>query len=393
MTREAPHLITFVLLTALTVISTTMFLPALPAMQADFAVSEAVIGLSVTAYMIAAAVLQLLLGPLSDRVGRRPVILGVLGVYLVASVVCVLAQDITVFLIGRTLQAVAMSAGILVAAMVRDLFDGREAAARLATIASAMAIVPMMAPVLGGMLDLYFGWRAIFVFLALTGLALLLWGLRDLGETRVVSASETAEPVWVLLREGRFWAFAFCQALGVGGFYVFLVGSPFVVVALYGLDSGQIGIGLGSVTFGFMLASAASARLVRRVGPMGLILTGRALSLVGPGAGVAVFAFSTPPVWVFYAATFWVGIGNGLTLANANALALSVRPRLAGTASGLAGALGNLTIAALSALTTLILAQEASALRLFGVLMAVVMASLCAALVGRAIDRRRGPVA
>ena len=376
-------------MTALTVISTTMFLPALPAMQAEFAVSEAVIGLSVTVFMITAAVLQLVLGPLSDRVGRRPVVIGVLAVYLFASGLCALAQDITVFLIGRTLQAVAMSAGILVAAMIRDLHDGPEAAARLATIASAMAIVPMTAPVIGGMLDLHFGWRAIFVFLALAGGVLLIRVLRDLGETRSAAPDGAREPVGLLLREGRFWAFALCQALGAGGFYVFLVGSPFVAVALYDLDSGQIGVGLGSVTLGFMLASAVSARLVRRVGQIRLILTGRALSLAGLGVGIMVFALAKPPVWVLYAATFWVGVGNGLTLANANALALSVRPRLAGTASGLTGALGNLTIAALSSVTTVLLGQEASALRLLGLLWLVVLASALAALAGRAMDRRR----
>ncbi|MDA7424688.1 multidrug effflux MFS transporter [Thalassococcus lentus] len=390
MTKPAPHLITFVLLTALTVISTTMFLPALPAMQSEFGVNEATIGLSVTAYMIAAAGLQLLLGPLSDRVGRRPVIVSVLSIYAASSLVCVFAQDIVVFLAARTVQAVAMTAGILVAAMVRDLFDGPMAAAKLATISSAMAIVPMMAPVLGGFLDVQFGWRSIFVFYALTGAGLLIWVLRDLAETRPDRTAETPERRRMLLREARFWAFAFCQALGAGGFYVFLVGSPFVAAALYGLDSGQIGIGLGSVTMGFMAASALSARTVHRFGPFRLIVVGRLASLLGLGAGFVVFSITTPPVWVFYAVTIWVGVGNGLTLANANALALAVRPRLAGTASGICGALGNLVIAAMSMVTTITLADEASATRLLLLLMGVVGASLFSAILGHRLDRGQG---
>ncbi len=363
-----------------------MFLPALPAMQADFGVSEAVIGLSVTVYMIAAAILQLVLGPLSDRVGRRPVVIGVLAVYCAASLVCLVAQDIAVFLMARTVQAVAMSAGILVAAIVRDLHKGPAAAATLATIASAMAIVPMMAPVLGGFLELQFGWRSIFVFYAVTGAGLLLWVMRDLGETRPDAREGPPEPRRAILREPRFWAYAACQALGAGSFYIFLVGSPFVALALFGLDSGQIGIGLGSVTMGFMLASALSARLVHRFGPFRLIVAGRAISLLGLTAGLIAFSSGAPPVWTFYAATVWVGVGNGLTLANANALALAVRPRLAGTASGLTGALGNLTIAALSVVTTAVLAQDASAARLFALLIAAALASLMAAAVGRFLE-------
>lgn len=151
MTR--PRLVTLILLTALTVLTLNMFLPALPAMRAEFGVSEAVMGRAISLYMVAAAVLQLGLGPLSDRVGRRPVILGLLGVYVVASLVSLFARDITVFLMARTLQAVAVGGGILGSAVVRDMYDGRAAAAKLSLIASAMAIAPMLAPMLGGVVE------------------------------------------------------------------------------------------------------------------------------------------------------------------------------------------------------------------------------------------------
>lgn len=185
MTRPAPHLATLVLLTALTVLTLNMFLPALPAMRAEFAVSEAVMGRAISLYMLAAAVLQLVLGPLSDRVGRRPVILGLLALYVLASAVCLLAQDITVFLVARTAQAVAVGGGILASAVVRDLFEGRTAAAKLSLIASAMAVAPMLAPMVGGLLETAFGWRSVFVTYALLGAGLLAWCLRDLGETHV----------------------------------------------------------------------------------------------------------------------------------------------------------------------------------------------------------------
>jgi DHA1 family bicyclomycin/chloramphenicol resistance-like MFS transporter len=385
-----PRMITYVILTAMTVISTTMFLPALPAMQVAFGVSEAVIGLAVTVFMIAAAVLQLVLGPLSDRVGRRPVVLGVLAVYALASLVCLLAQSITLFLLARMVQAVAMTGGILVGAMVRDQHDRKAAAAKLATISSAMAVVPLMAPVLGGYLELTLGWRAIFGFYTLVGAGMLIWAWFDLAETRYAAPAGGEERRMDLLKERRFWAYAATQALGAGGFYVFLVGSPFVVSALYQLDAGQIGIGLGSITLGFMTSAAVSARLVGRFGPFRLIVVGRALALAGLSVGLICFAVTDPPVWLFYGATIWVGIGNGLTLANANALALSVRPRLAGTASGLVGAMGNLVIATLASVTTLALAGAADPVVFFALLIAVVGASLLAVLAGNRWERSAG---
>ena len=121
MTRTPPHLVTLVLLTALSVLTLNMFLPALPAMREAFGVSEAGMGRSISLYMLAAAVLQVLIGPLSDRVGRRPVILGLLVVYAVASVLCLMADNITLFLIARTGQAMAVGGSVLASAVVRDM--------------------------------------------------------------------------------------------------------------------------------------------------------------------------------------------------------------------------------------------------------------------------------
>lgn len=383
MHQSPPRLVTFVLLTAMTVVTTNMFLPALPAMQADFEVSAAVIGLAISAYMAAAAVLQLVLGPVSDRVGRRPVILGALAVYVLASVVCIFAPGIGVFLVARVVQAVAVAGGVLASAMVRDVHDGPRAAQVLALIASAMAIAPMLAPALGGLIEVWLGWRAVFALYAALGAGLLLWGLTDLRETLHPEAAAQREPFSRLLREKRFWALALCQSMGVGAFYVFLTGAPFVAAGHFGLDAAQIGIGLGSITLGFLLGASLSARIVMRTGAMRLVFAGRYVALGGLSLGLALFAVSEPPVWVLFAVTIWVGAGNGLTLANANALALSVRPRLAGTAAGAIGALGNLTGAVLAALATAALSGQATPVRLIAIMALAVGLSLIAALAAR----------
>ncbi|MEL6809127.1 MAG: multidrug effflux MFS transporter [Pseudomonadota bacterium] len=375
-----------VLLTAMSVLTLNMFLPALPAMRADFEVSEAVMGRAISFYMLAAAVLQLVMGPLSDRVGRRPVILGLLALYVVASVLCLLAQSVTLFLIARTAQAVAVGGSILGSAVVRDLHEGREAAAKLSLIASAMAVAPMLAPMMGGLLETAFGWRSVFVAYALLGAGLFLWCLRDLGETHSGRVGKRL-PLGALLRSRVFWAYVSVQAFGVGTFFVFLTGAPFVAADVFGLGPALIGVALGSTTAGFMVGAGVSARLVRRLGPSRLILAGRLFPLVGLGAALAYYVAGGGQVLPLFIGTVTVGIGNGLSLANANAGALSVRPDLAGSASGLNGAFVLGLGAALSWATTAVISASATPQALLLVMLAVVCVALVAALAARAWDK------
>ncbi|MEJ6388257.1 multidrug effflux MFS transporter [Gymnodinialimonas ulvae] len=383
MDRTQPHLITLILLTALTVLSLNMFLPALPAMQASFGVSEAVIGRAISIYMAAAAVLQLILGPLSDRIGRRPVILGLLAIYAVASVMCLLAEDITLFLIARVAQAVAVGGGILASAVVRDLFDGRSAAAKLSLIASAMAVAPMLAPMIGGLLEAAFGWRSIFVAYAVLGLGLLVWCWRDLGETKARGAM-SMRGIGGLLRVRLYWAYVGVQALGVGVFYVFLTGAPFVMVEAFGLGTAQTGIVLGSTTAGFLVGAGASARLVERVGELRLILLGRAVPVIGIGAACIYFAFGGAALWPLLVATLCVGLGNGFSIPSAAAGALSVRPELAGSASGISGSVMLALGAVLTGLATLIVEAQTTPLALLSLMGAIATGALIAALAVRA---------
>lgn len=385
MTRTAPHLVTLVLLTALTVLTLNMFLPALPAMREAFGVSEAVMGRAISLYMMAAAVLQLVLGPLSDRFGRRPVILALLALYVVASVLCLLAQNITLFLLARTGQAVAVGGGILASAVVRDLYDGRVAAAKLSLIASAMAVAPMLAPMVGGLLETAFGWRSVFVTYAGLGAVLFWWCLRDLGETHHGEPGQRID-IGGLLRARLFWAYVGVQALGVGTFYVFLTGAPFVAADVFGLGPAQIGIALGTTTAGFMAGAAVSARLVQRTGPVRLILIGRIIPIVGLGVALIYFGSGGQQALPLFVSTVTVGIGNGLSLANANAGALSVRPDLAGSASGVNGAIALALGAGLSWTTTAVLGASATPEALLVLMLATLALALMMAVLAAVWD-------
>jgi DHA1 family bicyclomycin/chloramphenicol resistance-like MFS transporter len=393
--RTPPHLGTMILLVGLVVLTLNMFLPALPRMAVDFGVSEATMGLAVSGYMVAAGVLQLILGPISDVFGRRPVILAAMAVYAVASLGTVLATDFTVFLVCRLVQALVVTGSIVGLAALRDMYATREAAGRMGTIAAAMAVAPMIGPAIGGMLDTVVGWRAIFALYAVIGAACLVLVWMDWGETRVQARRSPREQVAAyraLLGSGLFWAYSMCTTLSVGTFYIFLTGAPFVALATFGLSTTWIGVGLGSITGGFMVGSAVTSRLSPRLGLTPMILAGRGLALFGLCVGAGLFLLGLSHPLVLFAATICVGLGNGLTIPNTNAGMISVRPDLAGSAAGLSGALQLFGGALLTGLTLPWMAAGATPLRLLALMIAAsTVALFLAVLAARGAARQPQP--
>jgi Bcr/CflA subfamily drug resistance transporter len=384
-----------ILLVGLVALTLNMFLPALPAMALAFGVSEPVMGLAVSAYMVAAGLLQLLLGPISDLVGRRPVLLAALALYALASLGTVLATDFTVFLVCRLLQAMVLAGSILGLATLRDMYSTREAAAKMGIVAAAMAIAPMIGPTVGGVLDTFLGWRAIFVLYALIGAGCLALCWLDWGETRVQALRTPRAQLAAygdLLGSGAYWAYALCTAFSVGTFYVFITGVPFVAVSTFGLSTTWIGVGIGSITGGFMIGSALTARLAAKLGLAPLILTGRAVALMGLGLGAAAFLGGAAHPVTLFAATICVGFGNGLTIANTNAGMISVRPDLAGSAAGLSGALQLFIGAGLTSITLLLISAGSTPLRLLSLMMVTALIALLAGVLAtRGAARRPQP--
>jgi DHA1 family bicyclomycin/chloramphenicol resistance-like MFS transporter len=386
--RTPPHLGTMIVLVALVVLTLNMFMPALPDMAVAFGVNEGTMGLAVSAYMVAAGVLQLILGPISDYLGRRPVILGALAVYALASLGATLAIDFEVFLACRLVQALVIAGSIVGLAALRDMYAMREAAGKMGVIAAAMAVAPMIGPAVGGVLDTLIGWRAIFAVYTAMGAACLCLCWIDWGETRVQvrrTPREQLAAYRALLGAGQFWAYAMCTAMSVGTFYIFLAGAPFVAQAAFGLSTTWIGVGLGSITGGFMIGSTITARLAPRLGLAPVYLTGRSFALLGLCIGAALFLSGLSHPLILFAATICVGIGNGLTIANTNAGMISVRPDLAGSAAGLSGALQLFGGAVLTALTLPFISAGATPLRLLSLM---ILASVVA--LGLAVMAARG---
>lgn len=351
--QSPPSMITLIFATALSVLSLNMFLPSLAHMATDLRADYALVNLSVAGYLAVSAVLQLILGPLSDRFGRRPVLLICMSVFAVASLGCVLADTIWTFLGFRLLQAVVVAGPVLSSASIRDRYPPNEAASRLGYVAMAMALAPMLGPMLGGALDMLFGWRAGFVFYTGAGVALLALLWADMGETNWAPSSTFAGQMREyphLFRARRFWGYALCAAFSIGGFYSFITGAPLVAAAWFDLSPATLGLGIGIITGGFMVGNFVTGRIAAHTRLTTMILAGRIIASIGPLCGLLMFVGGFGSVWVFFGSAIFVGFGNGLTNANASVGVMSVRPQLAGSAAGLSGAM----IVALGAIITTI---------------------------------------
>lgn len=387
--RSAPHLNTLILLTAMSVLSLNMFLPSLSAIADDFGVDYAVANLSMGAFLAVTVVLQVIIGPLSDRYGRRPVMLIGMVVFTLGSVWCFWAQDIVGFLAGRMLQAAGVVGIALSRAVVRDMHGPKEAASMLGYISMVMAIAPMTGPTIGGFLHEAFGWRSNFAVYGLIGAGLLWLTWRDLGETNTNRAATMGEQFVTypeLLKSRRFWGYALCSSLSVGAFYIYITGIVLVGVAVFGLRPTTVGMTVGAIAVGFSLGSFLSGRLAKRVPLWTLMIGGRVVGLVGLSVGfVIVLAGFVHPV-SYVGAVIFVGLGNGLTLPSTNSGAMSVRPKLAGSASGLSGAMSVAMGAALTSLTGAVLTPENGAVLMMAMMVAVIAASLLCALYVRWLD-------
>lgn len=383
-----PHLPTLILLTALATLSLNMFLPSLANIAAEFDAPYATVSLAIGGYLAMTALVQLTAGPLSDRIGRRPVVVVSVGVFVVASIGCALSDNVWVFLGFRMLQAAMIAGHAMSMAIVRDTNEERQAAGTLAFISMSMAVAPMLGPMLGGVLDTVFGWRSNFWLYSAVGLGLVMLCWVDLGETRPVRDASAPAPEggrMTLLGIARFWGFALCCTTSVGAFYVFIAGAPLIAAETFGISTAQLGFFIGSITIGFMAGTFISTRLAPRFDVTTMMLAGRIVACVGLAGGVLIVLSGHLHIATYFGATIFVGIGNGLTMPSANAGALSVRPDLAGTAAGVNGALTLGGGAALSSLTGAVLHGPDAPLILLAVMLATSFAGLLATLWARSM--------
>lgn len=333
-----------VAITALGPMSTDFYLPALPALARALGTDTAGAQLTLSVYMIGFAFGQLILGPLSDRYGRRPVMLAGMAVYVLAAAACALATSIGALVAARFVMALGACAGpVLGRAVVRDIYGPHDAARTLSHIATGSALAPLVAPLFGGWLTTLFGWRSTFVALTLfaLGLAIMTWQM--LRETNLNPDPHAVRPLrmlanYRLLLADRQYRGALLTGSGAfAALFAFISAAPFVFIDLFGMTPAQMGLAFGTNVTGFMVGSSLSARLSRRLGSARLM---RAGALLGAAGGIVLAALSLGgiegpaavilPMWA-------ITLACGLLLPNATALALADYPHMAGAAASLMG--------------------------------------------------------
>jgi MFS transporter, DHA1 family, multidrug resistance protein len=378
-----PKIVTLILMAGLSALAMNIFLPSLPGMATYYGVPYGVMQQSVALYLALSAALQIVVGPISDRYGRRKVLIGALVLFLIATIGTLLAPTATWFLIFRMAQAVIASGMVLSRAVVRDMVADEKAASMIGYVTMGMSLVPMVGPVIGGVLDDLYGWHANFALLLLLGIGVLWLVWADLGETatlRHVGILDQMRSYPGLLTSRRFWGYTLAAAFASGCFFAFLGGAPYVGDKVFGLSSTKVGILFALTAIGYAAGNFLAGRYSVRIGMNRMILIGTLVTTFGTAllAVLTLAGLSGPTV--FFGLTVFMGLGNGICLPNANAGMLSVRPELAGTASGLGGAILIGGGAALAAVAGVLLHPGATELPLILLMLASSVASVVAIL-------------
>jgi DHA1 family bicyclomycin/chloramphenicol resistance-like MFS transporter len=328
-------------ITALAPFSLQIFLPALPAIQASFAVTPGIVQLTLSLSILANAVANLAYGPMSDHFGRRPVLLVGLAAFIAGSLACALAPSIELLIVARIVQSVGGAAGMVLArAIVRDLYDRERSASIIAYLTMAMVVAPMLAPTLGAVLLDIASWRAIFVVTTGVGVVLIWPIMVTLAETRPPEARRIGSPLSgasALLRSGSFLAYALQSTFGISIFFSFIAGAPYFMMDVLGRSATEYGLWFILVSAAFMAGNLVAGRFSARIGLDRMVLAGSVLGVAGAGVALAILLAGYWMPLALFGPIMAVGLGNGFAVPNAQAGAVSVQPLLAGTASGIAG--------------------------------------------------------
>ena len=347
MNKVGPTNITLSAIAGIYILAQVIIVPALPDLGMIFSSDYRTIQLSVSAFSIGAAIVNIIAGPLSDRFGRRPIAIGFFILFILSSLGSYFSNNIYVFLFCRFLQASSAAGMVLARVIVGDIYSGNKATIMFGYISTIMAIGPLIGPLLGGLISDYFGSMQIFNFLTILGLLLFGLIIYDLNETNLHKSKDMLSQIKsypLLLLSMNFWPPTLVSAFSFSIFGLFFVGAPFVAVKVYGLSPSQIGLLLGFIPLGFVPGNIIVGKIVDRFSTRPLLIFGSILLISGPLIAILTTNLYTHPL-AFFLPMLIMGFGTGIIWPVANTAIIQAVPSLAGSASGISSALMVITSA------------------------------------------------
>ena len=341
---HAPLLVLITAMLMMQPLSTDLYLASLPSLASGFNVPVATVQLTLSLFVIGFGSSQLIVGPLSDRYGRRPVLLGGLSVYVIASIVCGLSQSIDLLIAARFVQALGCCAAVMTArAIVRDAYAPEHSAKVIARASTWLSMAPIIGPMLGSVLQVSFGWRAAFVVLGtfsavlLTACALRLPETNEHKDPQATNLSGLIANYRRVLGSREFWSYVLPSSLSYGGIFMFISGSSFILIKVLGVPTQWFGVCFAFAVSGYMTGTLVCRRLLMSISPAQALRIGTTCAMAG---GVFFLSATLLGLWhwsMVVLAMFITMTAHGIIFPVTQAGAVSPFPKQAGTAAGLLG--------------------------------------------------------
>jgi DHA1 family bicyclomycin/chloramphenicol resistance-like MFS transporter len=318
-----------------------MLVPALPVLATTFGRDISIAQMTVSLYMVGIACSQIIMGPLSDRFGRRPVLLTGLSLMVAASAACIFAETLPQLIAARFLQALGGATGMVVSrAIIRDLYSRERISSMISLVIAVMMIAQMLSPLTGGLLETAFGWRSIFYVITAASLVIAVAIALTLPETRRdrAEAGGFRGDVGSLFKSRAFIGYVLCQVLASQIIFTFAGGGPYIVVMQMGRSSAEYGAWFATTGFAYLIGNLFCVRFAPRHSLERLIWFGLALQFLGALLNLiwGIAGLNLAPSWLF-GTQMLVMFANAFVMSNSAAGAISIRPEAAGTASGAMG--------------------------------------------------------